>query len=219
MEIINGRSDDMKMIEDNIRVLMSVISEHELNYALRPIVFGTGNIQITVETLKTAFFEAEEDCRAIYEHDPSADSLSQVKFSYPGYEAMLMHRFAHLFWKSGNRDLGRYISEAAHRTTGIDIHPGACIGKRFAIDHGTGIVIGETAVIGDDCVMYQGALLGAKSLHGRTERGSKRHPTIGNRVVMYAYSTVLGNINVGDDCIIGAYKIVNGDVQSGTKVI
>jgi serine O-acetyltransferase len=143
------------------------------------------------------------DAEAIVAGDPAAESLAEVVAAYPGFLAIATHRIAHEVHRLGVRVLPRLMAEVAHTRTGIDIHPGARIGRSFCIDHGTGIVIGETAVIGDDVKLYQGVTLGALSV-AKSAAGTKRHPTLGDRVVIYANATVLGGDTVvGEDSIIG----------------
>jgi serine O-acetyltransferase len=143
------------------------------------------------------------DADAIVAGDPAAESVDEVVAAYPGFLAIATHRIAHEVCRLGVRVLPRLMSEVAHTRTGIDIHPGARIGRSFCIDHGTGIVIGETAVIGDDVKLYQGVTLGALSV-AKSAAGTKRHPTLEDRVVIYANATVLGGETVvGHDSIIG----------------
>lgn len=143
------------------------------------------------------------DAHAIYEGDPAAESVAEVKVAYPGFLAVTVHRLAHAVHGLAVPILPRLLSEVAHARTGIDIHPGARIGRSFCIDHGTGIVIGETAVIGDKVKIYQGVTLGALSV-SKSAAGSKRHPTIEDGVVIYANATVLGgDTTVGHDSVIG----------------
>jgi serine O-acetyltransferase len=143
------------------------------------------------------------DADAIYQGDPAATSRDEVILAYPGFFAIALHRAAHAIHVLGAPLFPRLLSEFAHRETGIDIHPAARIGARFAIDHGTGIVVGETAVLGDGVKLYQGVTLGAASVR-KTLSQTKRHPTIGNNVVIYANATILGGDTVvGDDSVIG----------------
>ena len=137
----------------------------------------------------------EQDARAITEGDPAAESHDEVISAYPGFLAIAIHRIAHELCDLGVPILPRLLAEVAHTRTGIDIHPGATIGRSFCIDHGTGIVIGETAVIGNDVKLYQGVTLGALSV-AKSAAGMKRHPTIEDRVVIYANATVLGGDTV-----------------------
>ena len=143
------------------------------------------------------------DGDAIVAGDPAAESLDEVVAAYPGFLAIAIHRVAHELHRLGVRVLPRLLAEVAHTRTGIDIHPRATIGRSLCIDHGTGIVVGETAVIGDDVKLYQGVTLGALSV-SKDAAGTKRHPTIGDRVVIYAGATVLGGETVvGHDSIVG----------------
>lgn len=144
-----------------------------------------------------------KDAQAIYDGDPAARSLTEVVMAYPGLQAIATHRIAHEFHLAGVPILPRLCAEVAHQRTGIDIHPGATIGDSFCIDHGTGIVIGETAEIGEHVKLYQGVTLGALSV-SKELASSKRHPTIGNNVIIYANASILGGETViGDDSIIG----------------
>lgn len=162
----------------------------------------------------------KEDVRAALEGDPAADSEEEFILAYPGFRAVAVQRIAHELWKSGERLLPRLMTEYAHSVTGIDIHPGAQIGRGFFIDHGTGVVIGETAVIGDRVKLYQGVTLGGLSTRDATGlRGKKRHPTIGNQVTIYANATILGGDTViGDGCTIGANVFLTESVPPNTTV-
>jgi len=155
------------------------------------------------DSLKAIRAAVLEDAHAIYRGDPAARSVAEVIHSYPGFFAIAVHRIAHAFVGYGLPSLARMFSEYAHSKTGIDIHPAATIGPRFCIDHGTGIVIGETTQIGADVKIYQGVTLGALSVQKELAQ-SKRHPTIEDRVVIYAGATILGGqTTVGHDSIIG----------------
>jgi serine O-acetyltransferase len=145
----------------------------------------------------------QEDARAIYEGDPAAESIDEVISAYPGFLAISFYRIAHEFTRLGVPVFPRIITEVAHQRTGIDIHPGATIGRSLCIDHGTGIVIGETTTIGDNVKVYQGVTLGALSV-AKSMSTSKRHPTIEDRVVIYSNATILGGETViGHDSVIG----------------
>jgi serine O-acetyltransferase len=168
--------------------------------------------------------ELQEDVTAAMERDPAARSREEVEACYPGFRAIVAHRLAHALFLHEVPMLPRMISETAHRETGIDIHPGASIGHRFFIDHGTGVVIGEMTVIGDDVTLYQGVTIGARKLprdlDGRVSRDAKRHPTVGNGVVIYANATLLGgDTTIGDDCVIGAGVWLSESLLSGTLVV
>ncbi len=163
------------------------------------------------------------DIVAAYDGDPAAVSTEEVIISYPCVLAITTYRIAHELYLRGIPLIPRIMSEHVHSLTGIDIHPGARIGKNFFIDHGTGVVIGETAEIGDNVKIYQGVTLGALSLpkdeKGAIIRGTKRHPTVGNNVVIYSGATLLGpSAIVGDNVIIGGNVWITSQVASGTKI-
>ena len=155
-----------------------------------------------------------EDMRTVFAEDPAARNALEVLFCYPGLHALWNHRIAHYLWSHRLRLVGRLLSHANRFVTGIEIHPGAAIGRRFFIDHGMGVVIGETAEIGDDVLMYQGVVLG-----GTTHEKKKRHPTIGNHVVLGAGATLLGAIVVGERARIGAGSVVVQDIEPGATVV
>ena len=158
------------------------------------------------------------DAEVISAGDPAAESVDEVIAAYPGFLAIAAHRLAHPLNRLGVAVLPRLLSEVAHTRTGVDIHPGATIGRAFCIDHGTGVVIGETAVIGDEVKIYQGVTLGALSV-AKSAAGSKRHPTIGNRVVIYAGATVLGGDTViGEDSVIGGNVFLTSSVPASSIV-
>ena len=164
-----------------------------------------------------------KDVQAIYEGDPAARSPEEVIISYPGFLAISIYRIAHEFYKRGVPYIPRIMTEYAHEKTGVDIHAGATVGEYFFIDHGTGIVIGETTTIGDRVKIYQGVTLGAKSFEldedGRPVKGIKRHPDIGNNCIIYANATVLGgNTKIGDGSVIGANVWVTRSVEAGSTV-
>ncbi len=157
---------------------------------------------------------AREDVHTALLRDPAAHSRAVVVLSYPGIHALWHHRCAHLLWRHGRRTSGRLWSQFARWLTGIEIHPAASIGRRCFIDHGMGVVIGETAVVGDDVLMYHGVTLGSTVMHlGR------RHPTIGDRVVIGAGAKVLGPVTVGDGARIGANAVVLRGVPVGATAI
>jgi len=162
------------------------------------------------------------DVIAAYNGDPAAKSFGEVIFCYPSIRAISNYRFAHALLKLDVPLIPRIITEMAHSETGIDIHPGATIGNYFTIDHGTGVVIGETATIGNNVKMYQGVTLGAKSFpldeNGNPIKGIKRHPQIGNNVIIYANSTILGTVIIGDGAVIGGNLWIDTDVSPGSKL-
>jgi len=150
----------------------------------------------------------------VFARDPAARSLLEVVTCYPGLHALWFYRCAHWFWRHRLRLLGRLLSHFGRFVTGVEIHPGAKIGRRFFLDHGMGVVIGETAEIGDDVLMYQGVVLGGTSLEKK-----KRHPTIGNNVVIGAAAILLGPITLGDSVRVGANSVVVKSVPSGATVV
>jgi serine O-acetyltransferase len=163
------------------------------------------------------------DVRAAYEGDPAAVTPSETIFCYPSVRAMTNFRVAHELLDLGTEIIPRIMTEIAHSETGIDIHPGATIGERFFMDHGTGIVIGETSVIGRNVRIYQGVTLGAKSLpldeHGRPAAVGPRHPVVEDDVVIYANATLLGRITIGRGAVIGGNTWVTQDVPAGARVV
>jgi serine O-acetyltransferase len=162
------------------------------------------------------------DVRAAYEGDPAATSQDEALFCYPGITAITHHRIAHELYRLGVPLIPRIISEIAHAETGIDIHPGAQIGARFFIDHGTGVVIGETCVIGERVRLYQGVTLGAKSFptdaHGNPIKGTPRHPIVEDDVIIYAGATILGRITIGRGASIGGNVWLTQAVPAGSRV-
>lgn len=160
------------------------------------------------------FQRLREDIRCVMDRDPAARNVFEVATSYPGVHALLAHRANHWLWQHGLRWLGRFLSLFSRWFTGIEIHPGARIGRRFFIDHGMGVVIGETAEIGDDCTLYHGVTLGGTSW----EKG-KRHPTLGNNVIIGAGAKILGPIHVGSGARIGSNAVVVKDVPEGATMI
>ncbi len=159
------------------------------------------------------FSRLKEDIQTIFAKDPAAGSIWEV-LTYPGLHAIVSHRIAHWLWTHRCRVLGRLISQASRFFTGIEIHPGAVIGRRFFIDHGMGVVIGETSVIGDDVVIYHQVTLGGTSI-----QRVKRHPTLGNGVMVGMGAKILGSHTIGDRCMIGANAVVNMDIPPDCTVV
>ena len=155
-----------------------------------------------------------EDIQTVQRHDPAAQSGVIIFLSYPGLHAKWAHTFEHWLWRRGVRGLARVLSQIPRFMTGVEIHPAAQIGRRFFIDHAMGVVIGETTVIGDDCVLYQGVTLG-----GTGNESGKRHPTLGDRVTVGTGAKVLGNIHIGDDVRIGGNSVVVKDVPPASTVV
>ncbi len=160
------------------------------------------------------FETLREDIQTVFAKDPAARSVLEVIFCYPGLHALWLHRVAHFLWRHKLQFLARFLSHSNRFLTGIEIHPEARIGRRFFIDHGAGVVIGETADVGDDVLIYQGVVLG-----GTTLKKEKRHPTIGNNVVMGAGAVALGAITIGDGARIGAGSVVVKSVPPGATVV
>ncbi len=160
------------------------------------------------------FERLKEDIAAVKERDPAATSTLQILLLYPGLKAVRMHRRANWLWRHNHRFLARWLSQRAVRKTGIEIHPAAKIGRRFFIDHGTGVVIGETAEIGDDVTLYQGVTLG-----GTGKDTGKRHPTIGNGVMIGAGAKVLGPFRVGDNSNIAAGAVVLEEIPPESTAV
>lgn len=154
-----------------------------------------------------------EDIRALKARDPAARSTLEILIAYPGLRAIWWHRISHWLWIRGAKLLARYISHVVRRRTGIEIHPGARLGRRVVIDHGMAVVIGETAIVGDDVLIYQGVTLG-----GIAANGGRRHPAVGDRVLLGAHSALLGPISIGDDARIGACVTLRRSVPAGTSV-
>ena len=185
-------------------------------------------IEDEAQRLSLAFFDqipavrsmVEMDIQASYDGDPAARSKDEIIYSYPGLFAITVYRLAHVLHTLGVPMLPRIMTEHAHSVTGIDIHPGATIGKYFFIDHGTGIVVGETTTIGDHVKVYQGVTLGSLTTQGgQSLRGKKRHPTIEDRVTIYAGASILGGETViGHDCVIGSNAFITRSIAPETTV-
>jgi serine O-acetyltransferase len=155
-----------------------------------------------------------EDIAAVFESDPAARSYLEVLLCYPGLHAVWAHHLTHGLWRHGMRFLARFTSQVARLLTGIEIHPGAEIGRRLFIDHGMGTVIGETAIVGDDVTLYQGVTLG-----GTGKEKGKRHPTVGNHVSIGSGAKLLGNITIGDNCRVGAGSVVLRSVPANSTIV
>jgi len=168
-----------------------------------------------VETdVASAFQTFLADLRTPCERDPAADGWLDVLLSYPGFHAIVAHRLIHRLWQAKVPLLPRLLAEIVHSWTGIDIHPGATIGQRVFIDHGTGVVIGATAIVGDGVTLYHGVTLGGTSL-----QRTKRHPTLGNNVTVGSGAAILGDITIGDNVKVGANSVVVKDVPANSTVV
>ncbi len=160
------------------------------------------------------FSQIKEDIQCVFARDPAAQSVFEVLTTYPGFHAVLIHRASHWLWLKGIHWPARYLSFLGRWLTGIEIHPGAQIGRRFFIDHGMGVVIGETATIGDDCTLYHGVTLG-----GTSWQKGKRHPTLGRGVIIGAGAKVLGPISLGEGAKVGSNAVVVKDVPAGATAV
>ncbi len=160
------------------------------------------------------FRAVREQIETVFKRDPAARSVLEIVLCYPGFHAILLHRLAHRLYCGGWFTLGRVVSQFSRTFTGIEIHPGARIGRRFFIDHGMGVVIGETSEIGDDVLLYQGVTLG-----GTGKEHGKRHPTIGDSVVIGTGAKILGNIRIGDHAKVGAGSVVVRSVPDHSTVV
>jgi serine O-acetyltransferase len=211
-------SDDALAEPDELAARL-VLVRRDLRRLVEPLTDAATADRVIVafaEALPAVHAALLEDGEAILAGDPAAESLDEVVAAYPGFLATAIHRVAHVLYALQVPILPRLLAEVAHTRTGVDIHPGATIGRGFCIDHGTGVVVGETAVIGDRVKLYQGVTLGALSVV-KELAGQKRHPTIGDRVVIYANATVLGGDTVvGSDSIIGGNVFITSSVPAGS---
>jgi serine O-acetyltransferase len=164
--------------------------------------------------MRSFFQSVREDVAAVFESDPAARSYLEVFICYPGLHAVWAHHFSHWLWLHNMRFLARFVSQIARLWTGIEIHPGAEIGRRLFIDHGMGTVIGETAVVGDDVTLYQGVTLG-----GTGKEKGKRHPTLGNNISIGSGAKLLGNITIGDNVRVGAGSVVLRNVPANSTIV
>ena len=177
------------------------------------------NAEAYLQTFSSIESDLRQDLSFFFDSDPAADSLDEIKLCYPGFMAISYYRIAHPLYKLGYKLEARYITEQAHKITGIDIHPGATIASPFFIDHGTGVVIGETSIIGKRVKIYQGVTLGALSLaKGHDLKNEKRHPAIGDDVTIYSGASILGDITVGDDVTLGSNVFITEDIPSHMRV-
>ena len=228
-------SHKIYIMENSTRVLIEdtlfrLNKQIELALKYSPDYENADDCELHVEAqrLTVAFFHTlpkirallETDLQAAFDGDPAAYSKEEVILSYPGLQAITINRLAHELFQLKVPLIPRIMTEYAHSTTGIDIHPGATIGEYFFIDHGTGIVIGETTTIGKNVKIYQGVTLGALSTRGGQKlQGKKRHPTIGDNVTIYAGASILGGDSIiGENCVIGSNVFITTSIPAGTKV-
>jgi len=179
--------------------------------------------QLLLQAIPSVRDQIAKDIDAAFEGDPAATSVEEIILAYPGLQAIAVQRLAHILYLAEVSLVPRVMTEYAHSRTGIDIHPGAMIGSRFFIDHGTGVVIGETSRIGNDVKIYQGVTLGARSFpkdaEGQIVKGIKRHPNIEDQVTIYSGATILGNITIGAGSVIGGNVWLTSGVPPGTKIM
>ena len=219
----NGKSRE-QIIEDTFEVLKRQISA-AYAFSMTGEVVDTEAIAYSILGSLAGIKEMLlKDIEAIYEGDPAATCPEEVILSYPGFYAIFIYRIAHAFYEKRIPYMARVMTEFAHEKTGIDIHAGAKVGEYFFIDHGTGIVIGETTTIGNHVKIYQGVTLGAKSFEldedGNPIKGTKRHPDIGDNVVIYANATILGGTtHIGDGAVIGGNVWLTHSVDAGSVIV
>ncbi len=213
-QFARARNGVIASVRDDAAALEALLVE-----AITPLVSHASDVAAAFTNRLPAVHDTlKSDVEAILSGDPAAETEDEVVLAYPGFLATAVHRFAHELYTLRVPVFPRVVSEWSHRETGIDIHPGATIGRSFAIDHGTGVVIGETSVIGDRVRIYQGVTLGALAVSKRLAH-TKRHPTIGNDVVIYANATILGGTTtVGDGSIIGGNVWMTGSVPPRSVV-
>ncbi|RLU02003.1 MAG: serine O-acetyltransferase [Ketobacter sp.] len=171
-------------------------------------------IERAAHSRKSLYQQLKDDIASVFQRDPAARTVLEVLTTYPGVHAVMLHRIASRLWLKGWRYPARLLSFIGRFISNVDIHPGAKIGERFFIDHGAGVVVGETAIVGDDVTLYHGVTLG-----GTSWNKGKRHPTLGNGVMVGAGAKILGNITVGDNCRVGANSVVVEDVPTGCTVV
>lgn len=221
--VVSSSLDEVyRLLSEQIRICISFAAladpEHPFSESDAP-----GLASAFVERLPDIRYMLYGDASAAYDGDPAAKSVAETMICYPSVRIMTNHRVAHELYRLNVPMLPRMISEMGHAVTGIDIHPGASIGHEFFIDHGTGVVIGETAVIGARCTLYQGVTLGAlsfpKDADGNPIKGLPRHPVLGDDVTIYSNTTVLGRVTIGSGSIIGGNIWITKDVPPGSKVI
>ena len=218
----------MNICRDDLCLLLDASLKHVNDYNdedLFPIFSkaiedNPNKYQTFIKGLNNIRSVLKEDLEFFMKSDPAASSLEEIKLAYPGYKAIAIYRISHVLYKLDYKVHARYLSEIGHSQTGIDIHPAAVIDYPFFIDHGTGIVVGQTSTIGKRVKIYQGVTLGAISLSNAEQlRGVVRHPQVGNNVTIYAGASLLGAIKIGDNVTIGSNVFLTEDVPSDTRVV
>lgn len=211
----------LQLLQEQVRLDLSITAETEIPEADRAVV-ALGVTKRFANGLAAIRGVLVSDLRAAFRGDPAATNFPEVLLAYPGIRAVIAHRLAHLLYRSGARLLARLLADIAHTRTGIDIHPGAQIGSGFFIDHGTGVVIGETTIIGENVRLYQAVTLGARHFPadetGSVIKGAPRHPIIEDDVVIYAGATILGRITIGRGSSIGGNIWLTRSVPPGSQI-
>ena len=214
------RNDLLQLLDASLNLVIEEKETDLLPLFCKAIDDNQNNFLVFKSELNVIKNILKEDLSFFMDSDPAADSLDEIKIAYPGFKAVAIYRISHVLYKLGYKIHARFFSEIGHSMTGIDIHPAAEINYPFFIDHGTGIVIGQTSTIGKHVKLYQCVTLGAISLSNANElRGVVRHPQVGNNVTIYAGASLLGAISIGDNVTIGSNVFLTEDVPSNTRVI
>lgn len=214
------RNDLLQLLDASLNLVIEEKETDLLPLFCKAIDDNQNNFLVFKSELNVIKNILKEDLSFFMDSDPAANSLEEIKIAYPGFKAIAIYRISHVLYKLGYKIHARFFSEIGHSMTGIDIHPAAEINYPFFIDHGTGIVIGQTSTIGKHVKLYQCVTLGALSLSNANElRGVVRHPQVGNNVTIYAGASLLGAISIGDNVTIGSNVFLTEDVPSNTRVI
>ena len=220
LEMLGTISTIVEQLSSQMAIVLRYLPEHEND---TPEERQEAAVELSMDLMRRIPLIREKlelDLEAFYEGDPAAFNKAEIVYSYPGFQAILIHRISHELYLMKVPIIPRIFSEYAHNVTGVDIHPGATIGNFFFIDHATGVVIGETTIIGDHVKIYQGVTLGGLSTRGgRKLSGVQRHPTIGNNVTIYSGASILGGETVvGDNCVIGGNVFLTHSIPADTKI-
>ena len=214
------KNDLSELLENSLSYVVCEEGENLEKIFYRAIEENNEKYELFFKQLREIRGVLKEDLEFFMDSDPAASSIDEIKMAYPGFKAIAIYRISHILYKLGYKVQARYLSELGHSSTGIDIHPGATIDYPFFIDHGTGIVIGQTSTIGKRVKLYQCVTLGAVSLSDAKKlRGVIRHPQVGNDVTIYAGASLLGAINIGNNVTIGSNVFLTEDVQDNTRVV
>ena len=214
------KNDLSELLENSLSYVVCEEGENLEKIFYRAIEENNEKYELFFKQLREIRGVLKEDLEFFMDGDPAASSIDEIKMAYPGFKAIAIYRISHILYKLGYNVQARYLSELGHSSTGIDIHPGATIDYPFFIDHGTGIVIGQTSTIGKRVKLYQCVTLGAVSLSDAKKlRGVIRHPQVGNDVTIYAGASLLGAINIGNNVTIGSNVFLTEDVPDNTRVV